>query len=246
MKALIALLLLCVRSIAQGTGPATLQGTCNATNTGNNSTVTVTCNNVDKKLADQIRLLVAASKRDGKTLKDISDKIDVLLKEAGGPTIQIEQQNNAPNTRSYAVGQGNLTVNEGPESRLLTPADAQRALEILGRGPVSDILLMQIASDGDGPQVIAQLAAIFTAAHWNVMRRPMGQTYFQGMDLSRGIHILANRDDELIPIVFDAFKDTPAKPTGIVPGQWFQIPIPRGGGAGMRQFRFSISVGSPH
>src|SRR5258708_10756790 len=58
----------CVCAFAQATGPATAQGTCNAPNTGNNSTVTITCYGVDKKLAEQIGQLVAASKRDAKTL----------------------------------------------------------------------------------------------------------------------------------------------------------------------------------
>jgi hypothetical protein len=68
-------------AVAQSTGAASSQGTCSAANTGNNSTVTVTCHNVDKKLADLIGQLVTASKRDGKTLKDISEKLDALLDE---------------------------------------------------------------------------------------------------------------------------------------------------------------------
>src|ERR1700686_5007839 len=54
---------------------------------GNNNTGTITCYNVDKKLAEQIGQLVVASKRDGKTLRDISDKMDMLLRE-------LQNQNN--------------------------------------------------------------------------------------------------------------------------------------------------------
>jgi hypothetical protein len=78
----VSIVLLFVRpGWGQSTGTASAQGSCNAVNTGNNGNVTVTCSNVDKKLADQIGQLVNASKRDGKMLKEISDKLDVLLKE---------------------------------------------------------------------------------------------------------------------------------------------------------------------
>lgn len=76
---------------------------------GNNNTGTVTCYNVDKKLADQIGQLVSASKRDGKTLKAISDKIDALFKEL---------QNAAQNVVSYnqqgGITAAQVTINQGP------------------------------------------------------------------------------------------------------------------------------------
>ena len=78
----LSLLLFLVRlGWGQSTGVASTQGSCNAVNTGSNGNVTVTCSNVDKKLAEQIGQLVNASKRDGKMLKEISDKLDILLKE---------------------------------------------------------------------------------------------------------------------------------------------------------------------
>lgn len=101
---------------AQTTGAASAQGTCNAVNTGNSSTVTVTCTSVDKKLADQIGQLVAASNRDGKTLKEISNKVEVLLKELQGQsTIGLVQQ--APN--GINIGPGAIVpnpqvINTGP------------------------------------------------------------------------------------------------------------------------------------
>lgn len=78
----------------QSSGSASTQGKCNASNSGSNSTVTVTCYNVDKKLADQIGLLVDGSNRDGKTLKDISDKLGVILSglQPPDPVVHIEPE----------------------------------------------------------------------------------------------------------------------------------------------------------
>jgi hypothetical protein len=79
---------------AQSTGPTSTQGKCNASNSGDNSTVTVTCFNVDKKLADQIGLLVANSSRDETTLKNISDGITAILRgiEPADPVVHIEPE----------------------------------------------------------------------------------------------------------------------------------------------------------
>jgi hypothetical protein len=75
---------------AQSNGPASAQGTCNGSNTGNGGTVTVTCNNVDKKLAEQIKELVTAATRDGKTLQEISERLNKLLKEFQDPPTSSE------------------------------------------------------------------------------------------------------------------------------------------------------------
>jgi len=63
------------------TGQAETNGFCSPAITGSDNTVTITCSKIDKKLAEQIGQLVAESKRDGKALRDISDKLDILLKE---------------------------------------------------------------------------------------------------------------------------------------------------------------------
>jgi hypothetical protein len=83
------------------TGAATVQGTCNAVNTGNASLVNQTCYNIDKKFADQIAQLVNLSKRSDKTLTDILTKLQELIKGMENPTVLTQQGN---------VGQGNANV----------------------------------------------------------------------------------------------------------------------------------------
>lgn len=88
----LSLLLFWVRlGWSQSTGIASTQGSCNAVNTGNNGNVTVTCSNVDKKLAEQISQLVVASKRDEKTLKEISDRVGELLQRLATASGSISQ-----------------------------------------------------------------------------------------------------------------------------------------------------------
>src|ERR1017187_5476933 len=95
MRVLIALGLGTSLVFSQANMPiAQKSGDCSINIIGNSNTGTVTCDNVDKKLAEQIRQLVIASRRDGKTLKDISDKLDVLLKDLQQrPTISVTSFN---------------------------------------------------------------------------------------------------------------------------------------------------------
>ena len=72
-------------------------------------TVTVTCSDLDKKLADQISQLVATSKRDGKTLKDISDRLDSLLRELQNQTSTTSITQQAPN--GINIGPGAIVPN---------------------------------------------------------------------------------------------------------------------------------------
>src|ERR1700730_616610 len=97
-----------VLAFPQANTPTTQQATNCAQNfAGNNNTGTITCYGVDKKLADQMAQLVSASKRDDKTIKDISEKIDVFLQAQ--PSTTITQQ--APGGINSVVTGGTPTVN---------------------------------------------------------------------------------------------------------------------------------------
>jgi hypothetical protein len=109
MKLLIVLLAGCAIGQAQQSGPSAT-GKCNAVNTGANGTVTVTCYGVDKKLADQIGQLVVASKHDDRTLKDISGKIDAVLKEFLNPSMTSVISIN----QTGGITAGQLTINGDP------------------------------------------------------------------------------------------------------------------------------------
>src|ERR1700722_4686740 len=112
MKIFILGVAIAALALPQTSGITTQQARDCAQNfVGNNNTGTVTCYNVDKKLADQIGQLVSASKRDGRTLKEISDKIDTLLKE-------LRNASPGPNVVSYnqqgGITAAQVTINQGP------------------------------------------------------------------------------------------------------------------------------------
>jgi hypothetical protein len=71
---------------------------------GNNSTVNVTCHNVDKGLANQISALVAKSSQDAGALKEIAAKLAVLISEV----------NNQPSTTTVTSfnQQGGITAGQ--------------------------------------------------------------------------------------------------------------------------------------
>ncbi|MFZ1087204.1 MAG: hypothetical protein WAN35_19750 [Terracidiphilus sp.] len=72
-------------------GQAETKGLCSPALTGSGNIVTLTCYNVDRKLADQIGKLVASSKQDNKTLQEISEKLDAILAEIrDANTVRVE------------------------------------------------------------------------------------------------------------------------------------------------------------
>jgi hypothetical protein len=80
---LILTLLMSLPCYSQSASPGHIEtkGQCSPVLTGDGNTVTLTCYNVDRKLADQIGQLVADSKRDDRSLKEISKKLDALFTE---------------------------------------------------------------------------------------------------------------------------------------------------------------------
>jgi len=105
MKLVILVVMLTVLAFGQSSGTASQQAKdCSQNFIGNNNTGTITCYNVDKKLAEQVAQLVSASKRDGKTLKDISDKVQLLLTE-------IQSRSSATNVFSFNQ-QGGITAGQ--------------------------------------------------------------------------------------------------------------------------------------
>ncbi len=182
MKLLIATLMLCPYAAAQDTGSATVQGTCNATNTGNSSTVTVTCYNVDKRLADRISQLVAASKRDGKTLKDISDKLDQLLKQATGepPSGSINQNNSGGiNVQQGTTGRNSPIINSpitiGDLPKTIEPHDME-VLKAFFRSAPNKGKIMMSADQFSGTQPLpSDFYDALKGGGWNMVETGVSQ-----------------------------------------------------------------------
>jgi hypothetical protein len=170
MKLFIVGFAVSVLAFSQTKEPTTQQAKDCAQNfVGNNNTGTITCYNVDKKLVEQIGQLVAASKRDGKTLKDISDKIDTLLKELTQPSIIIQS---APEGINSVVTGGNPTIN----NTVVNPHVNPRHIPLEKQSQCADVLaghhgsvqIMAIQSV-EAYQFAADWYGVFKAAEWEIL-----------------------------------------------------------------------------
>jgi hypothetical protein len=111
MKLISLLMVGALLLFGQDKGNATQQATNCSQNFGpgsRNNTGRITCYGVDKKLAAEISEIIATSKRDGKTLKDLSDKIEIVLREF---------QNSQSNTT--VIQQAPNGINIGPGANAL-------------------------------------------------------------------------------------------------------------------------------
>lgn len=63
--------------------PATTQqaGDCSVNITGSGNTATLNCTDIDPKVAQQIRAILSGTQRNEKATKEITEKLDVILKE---------------------------------------------------------------------------------------------------------------------------------------------------------------------
>jgi hypothetical protein len=104
----------CAVGSAQSTGPESVQGACNAVNTGNGGVVTLTCTNVDKKLADEIRQLVNASRRDEKVLREISERLGELVQRLSTASGSINQSNSGGISVQQATTGSNSPIINSP------------------------------------------------------------------------------------------------------------------------------------
>ncbi|MGD1210941.1 MAG: hypothetical protein ABR973_06240 [Candidatus Acidiferrales bacterium] len=79
-------------------------GDCSVNITGNNNTTaSLVCNGIDQKLAQQIREIVSSSRKDGKTLQDISQKLDLVLQQIGNIPQKLPPRRIPPDKRDEIV-----------------------------------------------------------------------------------------------------------------------------------------------
>jgi hypothetical protein len=77
-------LLLGIATVAFAQSPGTTvqqSGACSVNTSGNANNTTLICNAIDPKLAHQLLQIVNGTKASTQALKDVSDKLDVLIKE---------------------------------------------------------------------------------------------------------------------------------------------------------------------
>ena len=137
---------------------------------GSNNSGTVTCYGVDRRLAGQIGQLVSASKRDGKTLKDIADRLEQLLKElAVQPSIILQS---APGGINSVITGGNPTVN----NTVVNPRQSPRHISIDKQAQCSSVLkphhgvVAIISNQGsEAYQFAKDWYNVFKAAGWEIV-----------------------------------------------------------------------------
>jgi len=70
------------RALAQIKAPISQQaGDCSVTIAGSGNNASLVCNNLDPRIAEQVRAILNSSQRNEKATKDISQKLDLILKE---------------------------------------------------------------------------------------------------------------------------------------------------------------------
>ncbi len=88
MKILMVLVLGAQLALAQANAPVTQQGgDCSINVDGSNNTVSLVCKSVDPKLAEQITAILRGTHNNEKATKEISGKLDQILKQMNKETV---------------------------------------------------------------------------------------------------------------------------------------------------------------
>lgn len=96
-------------AISQSQGPSQKAGNCSVNISGGSNTASVTCNNVDRRLAQQIRDLLNGVGRNEKATKELSIKLDLLLK-SGQVRIDQGPGSAASFNQSGGITAGQVTI----------------------------------------------------------------------------------------------------------------------------------------
>jgi hypothetical protein len=166
-KTLVVILLSSKASLAFAQAkPATSQqaGDCSVNITGSGNTASLSCTNIDPKLAEQVRSILNGTQRNEKATKEISEKLDVVLKE-------IRKQR--------------------PTPRRIPPDRQAEIVAILARNPAK-ISISAIQGSEEAYDFAQDWFNAFKAAGWDMMGRaavgifmPAGRT---GRGISLGMH----------------------------------------------------------
>ncbi|HEY6390725.1 MAG TPA: hypothetical protein VIX89_05585, partial [Bryobacteraceae bacterium] len=114
--------------------------------------------------------------------------------------IHIEQHNDAPGSKSYAVGKGNLTVNEVPPSRELSGEQEAKGRDALSatKGIVRIILLG--SNNGEAQRLTQQIYRMFDEAHWEI--HPLT---IHTAPVPSGVHLVGDPENQFVAAAKKAF-----------------------------------------
>jgi hypothetical protein len=137
-------------------------GDCSVNITGNANSVSLVCRNVDPKLAEQVRAILNGTQRNEKALKEISQKLDPIVKEIGKPLIHIEQRSEGPNSPNT------VNINQRPPPRRIPPDKRAEIVAILKRRPAK-IQVLAIQGNAEAYDFAQDWYDTFKAAGWTMM-----------------------------------------------------------------------------
>jgi hypothetical protein len=151
------------QAFAQVKAPVSRQaGDCSVNITGNANSVSLVCRNVDPKLAEQVRAILNGTQRNEKDLKEISQKLDPIVKGVGRPVIHIEQRSEGPNSPNT------VNINQRPPPRRIPPDKRAEIVAILKRRPAK-IQVLAIIGNAEAYQFAQDWYDAFKAAGWTMM-----------------------------------------------------------------------------
>jgi len=137
-------------------------GDCSVNITGNANSVSLVCRHVDPKLAEQVRAILNGTQRNEKALKEISQKLDPIVKEIGNPLIHIEQRSEGPNSPNT------VNINQRTPPRRIPPDKRAEIVAILKRRPAK-ISVSAIQNNDEAYQFAQDWYDAFKAAGWTMM-----------------------------------------------------------------------------
>lgn len=167
MKILVILELgLASLAFSQAKAPVGQQaGDCSLNITGNSNSASLVCNGLDPKLAEQVRAILNGTRRNEKAAKEISQKLDLILKEIDRQTLHIEQHSEGPNSPNT------VNIVPVPPQRSLSDEQKQRLLEELKKGPRYEFIARH-SPNLESQNYEEQISSVLIKAGWIRARTP--------------------------------------------------------------------------
>ena len=129
------------RALAQIKAPISQQaGDCSVTIAGSGNNASLVCNNLDPRIAEQVRAILNSSQRNEKATKDISQKLDLILKE----------------------------ISKRPTPRRLTPKQRAELVLLLSGKVAQPVEVDGLANNAESMQYAEDLAIALQEAGWQV------------------------------------------------------------------------------
>ncbi|HEY3302613.1 MAG TPA: hypothetical protein VGL70_03650 [Candidatus Binatia bacterium] len=173
----------------------------NITGTGNSASLV--CRDVDPKIAEQVRAILSGTQRNEKTTKDISQKLDMILKEINKKSIHIEQRSEGPNSPNT------VNINQRPPPRRIPPDKRAEIVALLKRKPAK-VSVSATQNNAEAYQFAQDWYDVFKAAGWTMTDNTVRVFTTFGRP-QRGI--LLRLPGETVPAAgqFEIAKDSPAE-----------------------------------